>query len=320
MKKYLPILLIILTIITAVLALLIGSVRIPLINIITLTLEENQWKILFTLRLPRIVMAILVGMMLASGGAVVQTIFQNPLADPYIIGISASATFGAVIASLLNLPEFFYGLFAFICCIFSTLTIFKIAKKGVSVNVATLLIVGIAVSAFLGSFTSFAFYLIGQDGTYRVTMWLMGNLSNATWFKASMIVVPLIFSTIYFFMQRHNFDALLSGDEEAHSIGIDVQKLKVRTLIVVALVVAFSVAFTGMIGFVGLIIPHIMRSLVGASNTKLLPSATIGGGLFLLLSDTVGRVIFSPIEIPIGIITSFIGAPFFLYLAMKSKR
>lgn len=320
MKKFLPILLIIITITIGIFALLIGSAKIPFMNIITLTLEETEWKIIFNLRLPRIIMAILVGMMLSSSGAVVQTIFQNPLADPYIIGISASATFGAVIASLLGLPELMYGFFAFVCCIFSTLAIFKISKKGTSVNVTTLLIVGIAVSSFLGSFTSFAFYLIGQDGTYRVTMWLMGNLSNASWFKVRMIILPLAFSTTYFFMQRHNLDALLSGDEEAHSLGIDVQKLKIRTLVVVALVVAFSVAFTGMIGFVGLIIPHIVRSLVGASNTKLLPPVTIGGGLFLLLCDTIGRVIMNPVEIPIGIVTSFVGAPFFLYLAMKSKR
>nr|WP_083306259.1 iron ABC transporter permease [Fusobacterium sp. HMSC073F01] len=275
--------------------------------------------IIFNLRLPRIVMSILVGMMLSSSGVVVQTVFQNPLADPYIIGIAASATFGAVIAFVFNMPDYMYGVIAFFTCLSSTLLIFKMAKKGNKVNVATLLIVGIAVSSFLGAFTSFAMYLIGED-SFKITMWMMGYLGNATWNRVIFLAIPLVFSVSYFYLKRNQLDALLSGDEEAHSLGIDVNKLKVRTLTVAALVVAFSVAFSGMIGFVGLIVPHTMRMLLGPSNSKLLPSTILAGGFFLLICDTFGRLVLAPTEVPIGVITAFFGAPFFLYLALRNKR
>ncbi len=320
MKKILPIGLTIGIIITGILSIPLGSVPIPLEYIFFPEKAPEYIKtIIFNLRLPRIIMSLLIGMMLASSGAVVQTVFQNPLADPYIIGIAASATFGAVIAFVLNLPDFMYGVLAFIICLISTLLIFKMAKKGNKVNVATLLIVGIAVSSFLGAFTSFAMYLIGED-SFKITMWMMGYLGNATWKRVIFLLIPLILALIYFFSKRNELDALLSGDEEAHSLGVDVNKLKVRMLTVSALIVAFSVAFSGMIGFVGLIVPHTIRMIVGPSNNKMLPSTILAGGFFLLLCDTFGRVVLAPVEIPIGVITAFFGAPFFLYLALKNKR
>ena len=181
------------------------------------------------------------------------------------------------------------------------------------------MIVGIAVSSFLGAFTSFAMYLIGED-SFKITMWMMGYLGNATWKRVIFLLIPLILALIYFFSKRNELDALLSGDEEAHSLGVDVNKLKVRMLTVSALIVAFSVAFSGMIGFVGLIVPHTIRMIVGPSNNKMLPSTILAGGFFLLLCDTFGRVVLAPVEIPIGVITAFFGAPFFLYLALKNKR
>lgn len=320
MKKILPITLIIGIFITTIVSILIGSVTIPLEYIFFLEKAPDYIKtIIFNLRLPRIMMALLIGMMLASSGAVVQTVFQNPLADPYIIGIAASATFGAVIAFALNLPDFMYGILAFITCLASTFFIFKIAKKGNSINISTLLIVGIAISSFLGAFTSFAMYLIGED-SFKITMWMMGYLGNASWKRVIFLLIPLILSLVYFYLKRYELDALLSGDEEAHSLGIDINRLKIRTLAVSALIVAFSVAFSGMIGFVGLIIPHTIRMIVGPSNSKMLPNTILAGGFFLLLCDTFGRVILAPVEIPIGVITAFFGAPFFLYLALKSKK
>lgn len=320
MKKILPITLIIGIFITTIVSILIGSVTIPLEYIFFLEKAPDYIKtIIFNLRLPRIMMALLIGMMLASSGAVVQTVFQNPLADPYIIGIAASATFGAVIAFALNLPDFMYGILAFITCLASTFLIFKIAKKGNSINISTLLIVGIAISSFLGAFTSFAMYLIGED-SFKITMWMMGYLGNASWKRVIFLLIPLILSLVYFYLKRYELDALLSGDEEAYSLGIDINRLKIRILAVSALIVAFSVAFSGMIGFVGLIIPHTIRMIVGPSNSKMLPNTILAGGFFLLLCDTFGRVILAPVEIPIGVITAFFGAPFFLYLALKSKK
>ena len=320
MEKVLPLLLIIGTLAAGILSIPLGSVPIPLEYIFNPEKAPEYIKIIiFNLRLPRIMMSILVGMMLSSSGVVVQTVFQNPLADPYIIGIAASATFGAVIAFVFDMPDYMYGVIAFFTCLTSTLLIFKMAKKGNKVNVATLLIVGIAVSSFLGAFTSFAMYMIGED-SFKITMWMMGYLGNATWSRVVFLAVPLVFSVSYFYSKRNQLDALLSGDEEAHSLGIDVNKLKVKTLTVAALVVAFSVAFSGMIGFVGLIVPHTMRMLLGPSNSKLLPSTILAGGFFLLICDTFGRLILAPTEVPIGVITAFFGAPFFLYLALRNKR
>ena len=281
--------------------------------------EKNIRSILFDVRLPRIFMAILIGMLLASSGTVVQTVFQNPLADPYIIGISASATFGAVIAYMLDLPDVMYGILGFVTSVVVSLIIFRLSKSKTKTDITTLLIVGIAISSFLGAFTSFSIYMIGQD-SFRIVTWMMGYIGAASWLKVSILIVPLFISIMYFYLNRHELDLLLSGDEEAHSLGLNVGKLKKNMLIVSSLIVGFSVAFTGMIGFVGLIVPHTIRLLAkSSSNTKLIPLSTLGGGLFLLICDTIGRMVLNPIEIPIGVVTAFFGAPFFLYLAIRRR-
>ena len=320
MKKIFFLISILITFVIMTLSLSMGSVFIPIEKLLFLSpMDEYMTTIVFDLRLPRILMAFLIGMLLASSGNIVQIIFQNPLADPYIIGIASSATFGAVLAYLFGLPEYSYGIVAVISCMVSTLLIFKIAKKGNRIEVNTLLIVGITLSAFLAGFTSFSIYLIGED-SFRITMWLMGYLGNASWNQIIFLIVPLIFSSIYFYSKRNELDILMLGDEQAHSMGINVAKLKFNMLIVSAFVVAYSVAFSGMIGFVGLIVPHIMRSIVGPLNSKLIPFTLIYGGIFLLVCDTFGRNILAPVEVPIGVVTSILGAPFFLYLALKSRR
>ena len=320
MKKKFFLMSLMITFIVITLSLSVGSVFIPIKSLLFLSpMDEHTKTIIFDLRLPRTLMAFLVGMLLASSGNIVQIIFQNPLADPYIIGIASSATFGAVIAYLLKLPEFFYGIVAFICCMVSTLLIFKISKRGNKIEVNTLLIVGITLSSFLAGFTSFAIYMIGED-SFKITMWLMGYLGNASWNQIVFLIIPLIFSSAYFYAKRNELDILMLGDEQAHSLGIDIAKLKFHLLIVSSFVVAYSVAFTGMIGFVGLIVPHIMRNIIGPLNKRLIPFVLIYGGIFLLTCDTLGRIILAPVEIPIGVIASILGAPFFLYLALKRSR
>ena len=303
-------------------ALTLGSVEFTMKEVILALKgggDEVIKLIIHDIRLPRIVMAILIGMMLASSGVVVQALFQNPLADPYIIGIAASATFGAVLAFILKLPNFYYGMFAFVSCLISSFLIFTLARSGKKVNVATLLIIGIAVSSLLGAFTSFAMYLIGED-SFKIVMWTMGYLGDASWEKVKILLIPLVLSLIYFYKVRNELDALLNGDEEAHALGVEVDKLKRKLLVISSLIVAFSVAFSGMIGFIGLIVPHTFRMIVGGSNQKLIPVVTLAGGVFLLVCDTLARTILAPIEIPIGIITAFLGAPFFLFLAFKAKK
>ncbi|PIF03951.1 MAG: iron ABC transporter [Arcobacter sp.] len=319
--KKLFIIMSVLTIFVALVSIMLGGADISIKDIANFfigDLEGIKRVILVEIRLPRIVMAFLIGMLLATSGVVSQGVFLNPLADPYIIGIAASATFGAVLAFLLGLPEFWYGVFAFISSAILSFVIFTIYQK--AQNIATLLIIGIAFSSFLGAFTSFATYMIGEQ-SFKIVAWMMGYLGSATWSKIGYVSLPLILSILYFYTKRYELNIILSGDEEAKSLGVDVVNVKRRLLIVSSLAVSFSVAFTGMIGFVGLMIPHILRTLLRTSNNVILiPLSTIAGGLFLLLCDNVGKSILSPTEVPIGVVTSFFGAPFFLYLALKSGK
>lgn len=313
---------VILTVIASLYFLTLGSFKVgckDIYQMIFYSKDSIIKVIIFNIRLPRIIMSVLIGMMLASSGVITQTVFKNPLADPYIIGIASSATFGAVLAYILKLSETFYGVFGFICSLIVSFIIFKISTLTSSRNISNLLIVGIAISAFLGAFTSFAIYFIGED-SFKIIMWTMGYLGYSSWKKISILIFPLILSSIYFYIKRYELDALLCGEEEAFAMGIDTKKVKMKLLIVSSMIVGFSVAFTGMIGFVGVIIPHIIRLVVGCPNRKVMPFAMILGGLFLLVSDTVARLILEPTEIPIGVVTAFLGAPFFLFLAFKGRR
>lgn len=280
------------------------------------TLAELGWEKLIDIRGSRIFMAILIGMMLASSGVVVQSVFANPLADPYIIGVASSATLGAVCAYLLALADIYYGIFGFLCSLGVSFLIFAIGRNR---DMATLLMLGVAISAFVGSFTTFAIYLIGED-SFKITAWLMGYLGNANWDRVVILCVAALACGWYFFSKRLELNILLLGDEEARSLGINVGRLKIQLLIAASLAVGFCVGFSGLIGFVGLIIPHILRLILGNSNHAIiLPLSFLLGGAFLLACDTFGRIAWSPIEIPIGVITAFFGAPFFLYLALKRR-
>jgi iron complex transport system permease protein len=276
-------------------------------------------KIVTGIRLPRIMMAVLVGMMLAAAGTISQAVFRNPLADPYIIGISSGAVAGAALAFILKLPDIWYGLFAFVSSMGTAFLIFRLSGRQGKADTAALLIIGVAVSAFLGALTSFFMYMAGQD-SYRVMVWTMGYLGSASWTRVGLLAIPLCLAMVYFLYKRHDVDALLLGDEEAHSLGIPVGALKRQLLLVVSLIAAFSVAFTGMIGFVGLIVPHAVRLVIGNKHGRLLPLAAYTGGMFLLFADTLARTLLSPIEIPIGVITAFFGAPFFLFLAITGGK
>lgn len=285
----------------------------------SLASEEQAAVIVRELRLPRVIMALLVGSMLASSGSVVQAVFRNPLADPYIIGISASAVAGAVLAYSLGLSEIWYGVLGFGISMVTATLLFRMAATGDGLSVSTLLIVGVAVSSFLAAITAFAMYAIGED-SYRIIIWTMGYLGGSSWRRVAIAAVPMCAALLLFVRRRNELDALMCGDEEAFALGVDVARVKKELLAVSALVTAFSVAFCGMIGFVGLIVPHALRMLIGYSNTRLVLAAAVGGALFLLAADIVARTALAPTEIPIGVVTAFTGAPFFVYLATRMRR
>ena len=279
--------------------------------------DELTREIILNVRLPRVLMAILVGMLLASSGVITQNVFSNPLADPYIIGIASAASFGAILAHILGLGDYYFGIFAFICSGLFSLFIFKISKKS---SLSSLLIIGIATSSFLGALSSFLVYYIGED-SFKIITWLMGHISAASLERVFLIFAPLLFCLTYFYIHKNSLNILLSGDDEARNLGVDAAKLKIRLLLASSLACSFALAFTGLIAFVGLIIPHITRLLLkNYNNILVLPFCTLIGGLFLLFCDSLARSVLAPIEIPIGVVTSFFAAPIFLYLALKIRN
>lgn len=303
----------------------LGSIIPGIKNLINASdISPQDIKVIFDIRLPRIFMAIIVGIALSSSGVIFQGVFRNPMADPYIIGVSAGAAFGATIGllfagniKLISLSA--TSIFAFLGAIGTTFLIYNISKIKGKISVLTLLLSGVALSSLLTSIISLIMIYRTQD-LAKVYFWIMGGLSNSSWtnFMTVMPVIVIIMAASSFFMRDLNVMSL--GDERANQLGVQTEKLKQVLLILASIMAAAAVSVSGIIGFIGLITPHIMRMIVGPDHKILYPTAAISGGIVLLLSDTIARIILSPREIPVGIITSIIGVPFFIYLLVKSKR
>lgn len=303
----------------------LGSIIPGIKNLINASdISPQDIKVIFDIRLPRIFTAIIVGIALSSSGVIFQGVFRNPMADPYIIGVSAGAAFGATIGllfagniKLISLST--TSIFAFLGAIGTTFLIYNISKIKGKISVLTLLLSGVALSSLLTSIISFIMIYRTQD-LAKVYFWIMGGLSNSSWtnFMTVMPVIVIIMAASSFFMRDLNVMSL--GDERANQLGVQTEKLKQVLLILASIMTAAAVSVSGIIGFIGLITPHIMRMIVGPDHKILYPTAAISGGIVLLLSDTIARIILSPREIPVGIITSIIGVPFFIYLLVKSKR
>jgi len=275
--------------------------------------------IVMRVRLPRIVLASTVGFGLAAAGTVMQGLFRNPMADPSIIGVSSGAAAGAV--AFLVVPvavPFGLGLqgAAFLGALMAAFGVYAIATEGGRTPVATLLLAGIAIQAFLGAVISFL-QLRSGDGLRAVVHWLMGHLGTASWEDATMtlLLVPVLFGVLLAYARDLN--VLLLGEEAAHGLGVDVERSKRILLAVSAVLTAAVVAVSGVIGFVGLIVPHMVRLVVGPDHRVLLPAAALAGASFLVAADTVARA--GATEIPVGIVTAALGAPFFLYL-LRSRE
>ncbi|ODS41832.1 MAG: iron ABC transporter [Candidatus Altiarchaeales archaeon IMC4] len=297
----------------------IGPVSIPLKGVFTaltnLNAQGTESIIISQIRLPRIILAALVGSALAVAGAAMQGLFKNPMADPYVIGISSGAAFGASIAIVVHLSV---PVFAFLFAAGTAFLVYNIAKKNGRVPVETLLLSGIAVAAFFSAMTSLVMYLAGED-LHQIVFWLMGGLWGSDWGKVT-VAAPFIFlGTIGIFVFSRDLNAMLLGEEHAQHLGIEVENVKKILLVLVSLITGIAVAVSGIIGFVGLIIPHIARLVVGPDHRILIPVSALIGAIFLVWADTLARTIISPTELPVGIITAFFGAPFFIYL-LRRKR
>ena len=323
---------------TIVVAITIGSVgpigsgnpeRIPMQAVWDILIGKSRlWPvsyktIIMDIRLPRILLAALVGCALAVSGVVMQSIFRNPMADPFIIGLSSGAAVGASISILMGL-SISIGIYStpFLAFVGAGLTIFGvyfIARSRGKVKVETLLLTGIAIGSFLTAVTSFLMYMANEQFRF-LFFWLLGGLNKASWNTLAIAFSLILLGVIIIQFFARDLNAMVLGEEPAMHLGIDTGSVKKILLFFSSLVVGTAVAFTGIIGFVGLITPHIMRILVGPNHRILLPASALAGAIFLIWSDTIARTILSPTEIPVGIITAFCGAPFFVYLLQKSKK
>ena len=278
--------------------------------------------IIWLLRLPRLVLAALVGMGLSVCGVIMQAVVKNPLADPYILGISSGASLGATAAILLGigvaLGENFVGIAAFIGAFAMSLGVLFISNLGGRSNSIKLLLGGMALSAVCGAFSSFIVYFANnKEGMQSIAYWMMGSFAGAKWETLAVIGPIVLLAVLFLWTQSRMLNLMLLGDESALTLGTDLHIYRQIYLLVSSLIVGFVVYSAGMIGFVGLVVPHVIRMLVGTDHKKLIPVAALTGAIFLVVADGLCRVIIPRTELPIGILISLIGAPCFVYLMIK---
>lgn len=274
--------------------------------------EGYTREIILDLRAPRAFLAIGVGGSLALAGAIMQTLFRNPLADPYILGTSSgSALFAAMVA-----PSSFEPVFAFVGGVASTMTVYALAWRE---KIETLLLVGIAIGSLLSSLLSLLLF-VRMSAFSSMLFWLFGTLSLATWQNSILLCVILFFSTIIVIPFTIELDSLLLGEEKSQHLGVNVLRLRFFMLLLACMVTSFAVSLAGIIGFVGLMIPHICRKVIGPKHRVLIPFSVLAGSTFLLLADVAARMLLAPNELPIGVITALCGAPFFIYLVWRQRN
>lgn len=276
----------------------------------TAQVEAAVWNI----RLPRVVLSVLVGCCLAAAGASYQGVFQNPMASPDILGASAGAGFGAALAILLGASSIGITLGAFAASLVTVALVFTVSRHAKGDRVLGLVLAGIMVSSLFQSGTSFLKLVADPNNQLpQITYWLMGSLSGAKWSDILFVLLPMLAGLLPLLALRWQLNVITMGDDEARAMGVNAPKIRLGIVICSTLVTASAVSVSGMIGWVGLVIPHMMRRLVGSDYRFLMPASMLGGGIFLLVVDNVSRNA-TTAGIPIGILTAFIGAPFFLWL------
>ncbi len=315
----------------------LGSVRIPLRELLGILgsrlpglqgLFNADWSkaheaIVLQVRLPRVLLALVVGAGLSVAGVLFQGSLRNPLADPYIIGVSSGASLGATVALLFFIPQGLVGfgalpVFAFVGALVTTLVVSRLGQRSGRLEPTSLLLAGVAMGSLLTAVVSLLMVLRIRN-LQDVYLWLMGSLSSRGWQHLG-VAAPYVFLGIVFSLWlAKDLNVYLLGEESAHSLGIDVQALQRWVLIIGALMAAACVAVSGVIGFVGLMVPHALRLILGADHRRLIVHSLWVGAVFLLVADTLARIVFSPIEVPVGIITASVGGPFFIYLMKRGS-
>jgi iron complex transport system permease protein len=313
--------------IALLLSLAIGSVFIPpseLWRVVSGMSTSDAFRtILLDIRLPRTVLIVLVGAALGGSGAAYQGLFRNPLADPYLIGVASGAGLGAILAMSIRWPYTTLGLFAvplaaFIASLLTVYIVYTMAHIGGSVPTTNLILAGVAVSSFAVSLTSFL--MLRSTGEVRRAIgWLLGGVSLVSW-DATLALIPyLAIGLLTLILGGYALNLLQFGDDQATQMGLNVQRAKFMIIVAASLVTAAAVSFAGIIGFVGLIVPHIVRIWWGVDYRRLIPLSILGGASVLLVADILARIVLAPQELPVGIVTALAGAPFFLWVLRRSK-
>lgn len=315
-------------VVAALFSLAFGSVWIPIPQVwAILTGQGGQatfQTILLDIRLPRTLLVLITGMALAGSGATYQGLFRNPLADPYLIGVASGAGLGAVAAMSIRWPYTSMGLFivpfaAFLTGLLTVFIVYRLAKVGGAVPTTNLILAGVAVSSFATALTSFLM-LRSTGEVRRAISWLLGGFSLGGW-EAVFALLPYVMVGLgVLLLSSYALNLLQFGDEQAQQLGLDVQRAKIILLAASSLVTAAAVAFSGIIGFVGLIIPHVARIWWGSDYRRLLPLSILLGGSALLFADLLARIVLAPQELPVGIVTALAGAPFFLWVLRRSRN
>ncbi len=284
----------------------------------------NYALIVYQVRLPRILLAMFVGMALSACGAAFQGLFRNPLADPHILGVSSGAALGAAIAMLYGTGTKLLGLgavgvAAFAGALLTVFIVYRIAGGGTRGKTVHLLLTGTAISSFLSAVMSLLMTR-HQETLDKVYLWTLGSFSAATWDKVCFLCIFVVAGTAYMLFLSKELNLLSVGEDTAQTLGVSIRRVRRRVILTGSLLVAASVAVSGVIGFVGLIIPHCVRLLFGSNHERLIPASMLAGAVFLILCDTIARTVIAPSEIPVGVVTSLFGAPYFIYLLCREKK
>lgn len=286
-------------------------------------LEDYQQIVVLELRLPRLLLAIFVGAILAQCGAIVQGLFRNPLADPGIIGVSSGAAVGAIVA-IVVFPAVWGSwtipMMAFVGGLLTTLLVYGLAQSKSGTSVLILLLAGVAISAFAGAAIGFLSYFADDASLRELNVWQMGSLTGASDANLWLAFVTMVLLMAAFQQHAQALNALLLGESEARHLGINVEQLKLKMIILTAIGVGIAVSCSGIIGFIGLVVPHLVRLATGPNHHFLLPLSALLGAVLLMFSDLLARLIVQPAELPVGLVTVLLGAPFFLVLLIQQRK
>ncbi|WP_175515132.1 iron ABC transporter permease [Streptomyces sp. CAI 127] len=311
----------------------IGAYNIPLGDVLSSVqhriglggqaLDRVGESVLWNVRLPRVALAVLVGASLGCAGALMQGVFGNPLAEPGVIGISAGAAVGAVASIALGLT--FFGnwtitVFAFVAGLATVLLVYALSRSGGRTEVVTLILTGIAVNAFAGALIGLFIFFADNAQITQITFWQLGSLSQATWPKVLAVLPCALAGLLIAPFYSRKLDLLALGERPARHLGVDVERLRIVLVLVVALLTAAAVAVAGIISFVGLLVPHLLRMANGPGHRFLVPGSALGGALVLVAGDLAARTVAAPAELPLGVLTALFGSPFFFWLLRRTRR